>query len=93
VPQHAGRATEGVAVLDAAAAVVALTPYAQELMPQLLPYLSHASADIRQSVAATFAVARVRDASGPLRARLAVERDDSVRATTVRSLKLLDAER
>lgn len=74
-----GRATRGVQVLDAAAALSALAPYGQPSLAIVLPYLTHASADVRQAAATTIGALGLPAARGSLSARLAVERDPSVR--------------
>jgi len=86
--QH-GRATTGADVLDVAAAIGALSPYGREELATLLPYLSHASADVRQNAAASLAALHEPDALGPLAARLTIERDSGVRFAIAGALRTI----
>jgi hypothetical protein len=84
---------EGAEVLELAAAAGSLAPYGPEALPDLLPLVTHASADVRHSVAQTlgsvYEVSGAPEAESALRARLYVERDPGVRDAVARALKIL----
>jgi HEAT repeat protein len=86
------RATAGADVLDLAAAIYSLSPYTEETS-LVLSFVAHGSADVRQSAAAALAAIADPAAAGPLRARLAVERDAGVRLTLQHALKSLEPAR
>ncbi|MFI5288333.1 MAG: HEAT repeat domain-containing protein [Polyangia bacterium] len=86
-----GRASRGIAVLDVAAALSALTPYGAPALATVLPYLTHPSADVRQAAANTLGALGLPSAGGALEARLAVERDPSVRVHLAAALARLRA--
>lgn len=86
-----GAAIEGPEVLDVAAALSALAPHGREVLSDLLPFLTHHSADVRQSAAAALAATRAPEAAAALRARVVVERDMGVRGVVLRALRGLDA--
>ncbi len=76
--------------LELAAALSSLQVYDGQA-PLLLSFVAHVSADVRQAAAASLAGARALEAEPILRARLAVERDDGVRATLAHALTALRA--
>lgn len=57
------------------------------------PLLENSDADVRLDAAAALGLARARDAEGPLRARLAVEADPTVRRQIEAALKAVTATR
>jgi hypothetical protein len=83
---RAGKSSRGPDVFDVEAALVALVPYGAVEMPALVPFLSHASADVRQGAVSALLALRVPEAVVPLRARLGIESDPGVRAALMRAL-------
>jgi hypothetical protein len=79
-------AVEGADVLDLAAALGALSAHGPEVAGELLPFLTHRSADVRQAAAAALAHTQAPEAPAALRARLVAERDPGVRAALSRLL-------
>jgi HEAT repeat protein len=69
-------ASQGADLLDLAAALTSLQPYGNAVLPDLLPFLTHASADVRH--AAVVALGAIPEAENALRARLYVEKDPGV---------------
>ena len=81
-------AREGAQVVELAAALSALTPYADEA-PLLLSFVAHPAAKARQAAASSLGAMQAHDALPVLQARLAAERDDSVRAALARAVQAL----
>lgn len=73
-----GRSVAGGAVLEVAAALTALAPYHRSEL--IIPYATHASADVRQSAAASLALIADPPSLSVLRTRLIAERDPGLRA-------------
>jgi HEAT repeat protein len=80
-------AVEGADVLDLAAAVTALQPYGREVIADVLPLLTHASADVRHAAVVTLGAMHAPEADNALRIRATVERDPGVRAAAVSALR------
>jgi hypothetical protein len=81
-------AGDGPSVVDAAAAITALSAY-PDTLPLLLPHLSHRAAEVRQSVAAAIGVLRAREAVGSIQLRLSIESDAGVRVVLGKVLRAL----
>jgi HEAT repeat protein len=78
---------EGADALELAAAAGSLAPYGRDALPDLLPLVTHASTDVRHSVAAALGTMTEPEAESALRARLYVERDPGVRDAVARALR------
>jgi hypothetical protein len=81
----AAAAREGADVLDVAAALGALAAHGPSTLPVLLPYLAHASADVRQSAAYAIAASGATQGRASLTARLRVEREPGVQVALRRA--------
>jgi hypothetical protein len=79
-------AQAGADVLDLAAALTSLGPYGRDALPDLLPLLTHSSADVRHAVVQALSSIREPEAESALRARLYVEREAGIREAVARAL-------
>ena len=66
-------ASQGADVLDLAAAAASLAPYGRAALPDLLPLVVHASADVRHAAVQALGSIDAPEAESALRARLYVE--------------------
>jgi hypothetical protein len=80
-------ASQGADVLDLAAAAGSLAPYGRAALPDLLPLVVHASADVRHAAAQALGTIDAPEAESALRARLYVEKDVGVRDVVARALR------
>jgi hypothetical protein len=78
-------AVEGADVLELGAALASLRPYGKVALADLLPFVTHSSADVRQAAVVT--LAPLPEAQTALRARLYLERDSAVRAALGRAIQ------
>jgi hypothetical protein len=80
-------AVDGADVLDLAAAVTAMQPYGREVLADVLPFVTHGSADVRHAAVLTLGAMHAPEADNALRIRATLERDPGVRAAAVRALR------
>jgi hypothetical protein len=78
-------ALEGADVLELSCALSSLRPYGKDTLADVLPFLTHASADVRQAAVVT--LSPLPEAQTALRARLYMERDAAVRDALSRSIR------